>query len=694
MAELLLELFSEEIPARMQARASDDLKRLVTEALKDAGLTFDKAEAFATPRRLALVVDGLPLAQPDVREERRGPKVDAPDKAVEGFLKSVGLTRDQVTEVEDKKKGRHLLAVIEREGRPTAEVIAEIVPTVIRSFPWPKSMRWGDGVLTWVRPLHSILCVLDGVPVTFDVDGVEAGATTAGHRFMALEPFEVSEFADYQAKLRDAKVVLDPRERKLDITEQLDLYAQENGLIPIEDDGLINEVAGLVEWPVVLFGAFDPAFLKVPEEALISAIRTHQKYPMFRDRASGTLAPKFAVVANLEAKDGGAAIVAGNERVLSARLADTKFFWDQDLKAGLASRVPALNEIVFHEKLGTLGDKVDRVGALAVELCHYVPGADRNLVRSAARLAKADLTAEMVGEFPDLQGVMGRYYALADGEDTAVADAIADHYRPQGPGDACPTAPVSVAVALADKIDTLVGFFGIDEKPTGSKDPFALRRAALGVIRLILENKLRLPLTEAIEKSEFFYEEMVSGRVGVFSPEPLVAFFADRLKVHLREQGVRHDLITAVFALSGEDDLVRLLARVKALQSFLETDDGTNLQAAYKRATNIVRIEEKKDDASYAGAVDPALLEQGEEKALADQLARATEGASATIADERFADAMSALAKLRGPVDAFFDEVTVNCDDPDVRRNRLHLLSQIRATLDQVADFSKIEGAT
>ncbi len=682
MAELLLELFSEEIPARMQARAAEDLKRLVTGALKEAELDFEKAESFATPRRLALVVDGLPLAQPDVREERRGPKVDAPEKAIEGFLNSVGLTRDQVTEVEDKK-GRYLMAVIEKQGQPTADVISEAIPGVIRAFPWPKSMRWGDGSLTWVRPLHSIVCILDGQAVAFEIDGVSAGATTAGHRFMAPEPFEVADFADYKAKLRDAKVVLDPQERKLDITEQLDLYAQDNGLVPIEDVGLIDEVAGLVEWPVVLFGEFDPAFLEVPEEALISAIRTHQKYPMFRDRQTGRLAPKFAVVANLEATDGGKAIVAGNERVLSARLADTKFFWDQDLKAGLASRVPALNEIVFHEKLGSLGDKVDRVGALAVEICQYIPDADRNLVRGAARLAKADLTTEMVGEFPDLQGIMGRYYALKDGEDPAVADAIADHYRPQGPGDTCPTAPVSVAVALADKIDTLVGFFGIDEKPTGSKDPFALRRAALGVIRLILENDLRLPLSTAF----------AAAGAGADVSAELVAFFADRLKVYLREQGVRHDLITAVFALSGEDDLVRLLARVEALQSFLETDDGANLQAAYKRATNIVRIEEKGDDMSYAADVDTALLSQDEEKALHTQLVQATEGAASALADERFEDAMAALAALRGPVDAFFDEVTVNCDDADLRRNRLHLLSQIRATLDQVADFSKIEGA-
>ena len=708
MAEFLLELLSEEIPARMQARAAEDLKRLLTEKLKAAGLEFTKADAFVTPRRLALVIDGLPVAQPDVKEERKGPRVDAPAQAIDGFLRSTGLTRDQLTEVEDKK-GTFLVAVIEKQGGATADVIAQLVPEVIRSFPWPKSMRWGAGSLTWVRPLHSIIALFGGTVVPFEVDGVASGDSTVGHRFLAPARFAVTDFADYKAKLRKAFVIVDPRERKLDISEHLDLYGQQNGLLPIEDDGLFDEVAGLVEWPVILVGNIDTAFMDVPPEALISAIKTHQKYPMFRDR-EGNLAPRFAIVSNLAAKDGGKAIIAGNERVLSARLSDTKFFWDLDSKTSLESRLPALEEVVFHEKLGTLGEKVRRVTALAVELSRSIPGADPEKAREAAGLAKADLRTEMVGEFPELQGIMGRYYALAEGKSAEVAEAIADHYRPQGPGDKCPTAPVSVAVAMADKIDTLVGFFAVGEVPTGSKDPFALRRAALGIIRLILENNLRLSLRSAIGSARHPYaalpavkkyvDELAKGeavedtvRVVLRESEfKVVEFFADRLKVYLREQGVRHDLITAVFALSGEDDLVRLLDRVKALQSFLDTEDGVNLLAAYKRATNIVRIEEKKDGASYDGAADYEQLAQEEEKVLHARLADAMHAAEISVKDERFTDAMAALAGLRRPVDAFFDHVTVNAEDADLRRNRLLLLSQIRATLNQVADFSKIEG--
>ncbi len=680
MAEFLLELLSEEIPARMQARAAEDLKRLVTEKLKAAGLEFTRAETCVTPRRLALVIDGLPVAQPDVKEERKGPRIDAPAQAIDGFLRSTGLTRDQLTEVEDKK-GTFLVAIIEKQGGATADVIAQIVPEVIRAFPWPKSMRWGAGSLTWVRPLHSIVALFGGAVVPFNVDGIASGASTVGHRFLSPARFDVADFADYKKKLRAAFVIVDPRERKLDISEHLDQYGQQNGLLPIEDDGLFDEVAGLVEWPMILVGNIDTAFMDVPPEALISAIKTHQKYPMFRDRA-GKLAPRFAIVSNLVAKDGGKAIIAGNERVLSARLSDTKFFWDLDRKSTLESRVPALEDVVFHEKLGTLGEKVRRVAALAVELAKSIPGADPDLARQAAGLAKADLRTEMVGEFPELQGIMGRYYALAEGKPAEVADAIADHYRPQGPNDTCPTAPVSAAVALADKIDTLVGFFGVDEKPTGSKDPFALRRAALGVIRLVLENGLRLRLLDVFQGAGASSDTALQ----------LLDFFADRLKVYLREQGVRHDLITAVFALSGEDDLVRLLDRVRALQGFLDTEDGANLLAAYKRATNIVRIEEKKDSASYDGAADAQRLVQEEEKLLHVRLADAMKDAEADVRDERFTDAMTALAGLRRPVDAFFDHVTVNAEDPDLRRNRLLLLSQIRATLNKVADFSKIEG--
>ncbi|MEN3950844.1 glycine--tRNA ligase subunit beta [Iodidimonas sp. SYSU 1G8] len=680
MAEFLLELLSEEIPARMQARAAEDLKRLVTEKLKAAGLSWTRADAFVTPRRLALVIDGLPVAQPDVREERKGPRTDAPQQAIDGFLRSTGLSRDQLTEVEDKK-GTFLVAIIEKQGGATADVIAQIVPEVIRGFPWPKSMRWGSGGLTWVRPLHSIIALFDGAVVPLEIDGIASGDSTVGHRFMAPQRIEVSDFADYKSKLRAAFVIVDPRERKLDISEHLDQYGEQHGLKPIEDDGLFDEVAGLVEWPVVLVGDIDTAFMDVPPEALISAIKTHQKYPMFRD-PRGNLAPRFAIVSNLAARDGGKAIVAGNERVLSARLSDTKFFWDQDRKATLESRLPALEEVVFHEKLGTLGDKVRRVAALAGELAASIPGADPALARQAAGLAKADLRTEMVGEFPELQGIMGRYYALAEGKPAELAEAIADHYRPQGPNDQCPTAPVSVAVAMADKVDTLVGFFGVDEKPTGSKDPFALRRAALGVIRLVLENGLRLRLLDTFQAAGASSDTALQ----------LLDFFADRLKVYLKEQGVRHDLITAVFALSGEDDLVRLLDRVKALQGFLDTEDGANLLAAYKRATNIVRIEEKKDSVSYDGAAEYERLAQEEEKLLHARLADAMAQAETAVREERFTDAMAALAGLRRPVDAFFDHVTVNAEDPDLRRNRLLLLSQIRATLHRVADFSKIEG--
>ena len=678
MAELLLEILSEEIPARMQLRAAADLARLVSDALKKEGLTVERCEAFATPRRLALVIDGLPTAQPDIREELKGPKVGAPDKAIEGFLGSVGLTRDQLVETETKK-GTFLMAIIEKTGRPTTDVIADIVPNVIRSFPWPKSMRWGSGTLAWVRPLQGILCLFDGEVVHMDVDGTVSGNRTIGHRFMGTESFAVDDFADYEAKLADGKVTLRTDDRKKVIAEGVAAAAAAQGLSPIEDAGLLEEVAGLVEWPVVLMGDIDQDFMDVPEEALISAIKKHQKYLTFRNPQTGKLAPHFAVVANLEAYDGGDAIVAGNERVLRARLADTKFFWDQDLKNTLESRVAALDDIVFHQKLGTVGDKVRRVAELAKEIAPQV-GADAEKAFRAAGLSKADLTTGMVSEFPDLQGLMGSYYAVQDGEDAAVAAAVGDHYKPQGPGDTCPTAPETIAVSLADKIDTLVGFFNIDEKPTGSKDPFALRRAALGTIRLVLENNLRINLQGLFDAAGS------QGNIG------LMDFFADRLKVHLREQGVSHDLVTAVFALGGEDDLVRLINRVNALQAFVTTEAGADLLSAYTRATNIVRIEEKKDDTRYNGDVDASKLVQEEEKVLFADLGAAVATAQGALAKESYDDAMAAIAALRAPVDAFFDKVTVNAQDADSRANRLRLLSQIQSTLNQVADFSQIEG--
>ena len=678
MAELLLEILSEEIPARMQLRAADDLARLMGDALKKEGLAFDRCQAFATPRRLALVIDGLPTAQPDIREERKGPRVDAPEKAIDGFLGSVGLSRDQVVEMETKK-GTFLMAVIEKAGRPTADVIADIVPEIIRNFPWPKSQRWSSGTLNWVRPLQGIVCLLDDTVIDLEVDGTHSGNATLGHRFMAPGDITVSGFDDLEAKLNASKVILRTADRKQMIADAIASECATRGLDPIEDDGLLTEVAGLVEWPVVLMGSIDQASMDVPEEALISAIKKHQKYLTFRDPKTGKLAPYFAVVANLEASDGGAAIVDGNERVLRARLADTKFFWDQDLKNTLESRVGALDSIVFHAKLGTVGDKIRRVAGLAGYIAELI-GADAPKASRAASLAKADLTTGMVGEFADLQGLMGQYYAVQDGEDAAVAAAIGDHYKPQGPGDSCPSAPETVAVALADKIDTLVGFFNIDERPTGSKDPFALRRAALGVIRLVLENNLRIDLPSLLEKAG------ADGDVG------LMGFFADRLKVHLREQRVRHDLVSAVFALGGEGDLVRLMARVNALQGFIETDAGADMLAAYRRAANIVRIEEKKSETSFDGSVEEAALKQDEEKTLFAELGKAVGASSKAVGQEAYADAMAAIATLRGPVDAFFDKVTVNADDPALRKNRLKLLSSIGSTLDQVADFSVIEG--
>ena len=693
MPELLLEILSEEIPASMQKRAAADLMRLVTDGLKKSRLEFDSADAFATPRRLTLVVAGLPEQQPDMREERKGPKVGAPDKAIEGFLRSVGLDSLEQCEKRDAGKGEVWFAVIERSGEPTTNVLADIINDVLVKFPWPKSMRWGAETHRWVRPVESILCVFDGSTVAgVAFNNVSAGATTAGHRFLSPDRFEVTDFSDYRGKLAAAHVMLDPSERRATIAVSLQKLAEGEGLTVNDDPGLLDEVSGLVEWPVGLLGTIDADFMDLPAEALTSSMRAHQKY-FALSNADGSLAPRFGFVANMTASDGGAAIVAGNERVLRARLADAKFFWDQDRRTPLADRTPALEAITFHAKLGTVAEKVQRVAALANDLTESIPDATRDAARSASLLCKADLATGMVGEFPDLQGVMGRYYALHDGESSAVADAIADHYSPLGPNDRCPTAPVSVAVALADKIDTLVGFWLIDERPTGSKDPYALRRAALGVIRLILENSLRLNLLAAFGGAMRFYAD--EGVVAEQDPESVTAdlldFFADRLKVHLRESGVRHDLISAVFAMGGEDDLVRLMARVEALGGFLAGDDGENLLIAYRRAANIVRIESKKDKSEYDGAVSTDLLAQEEERALFENFAAARSGAEDAIAAERFDSAMESMAKLRHPVDAFFDKVTVNADDAELRENRLRLLSQFGTTLNQIADFGLIE---
>ena len=691
MAELLLELLSEEIPARMQDRAAADLERLVCERLGKAGLKFESARAFATPRRLALVVDGLPTAQPDVTEERKGPRADAPEKAIAGFLKSVGLTRDQVEERETPK-GTALFAVIEKRGRPTAEVLAGLLPEALGALGWPKSMRWGDHPDRWVRPVHGLLCLFDGAVVPFGFGPLSTEGTAVGHRFMAPKSFAVTDFDDYREKLCAAYVMLDAAERRAVIEQDAALKAKAEGLAVTPDAALIAENAGLVEWPMVLAGAIDLDYMDLPAEVLTTAMRSHQKYFTLTD-ANGKMAPRFLMVANAIAGDGGKQIVAGNERVLRARLADAKFFWDTDRKRSLESRVADLDGVTFHAKLGTLGDKAQRIEALAVEIAKHVPGAGADAVGAAARLAKADLTTGMVGEFPELQGIMGRYYALADGQPAEVAETIAEHYAPQGPADACPSAPVSVCVALADKVDTLAGFWAIDEKPTGSKDPYALRRAALGAIRLTTENGLRIPYIGVFGTAFGAHFSALGVDADASLGLELLGFFADRLKVHLRESSVRHDLVSAVFALGGEDDLVRLLARVDALGAFVASEDGEHLLTAYRRAANIVRIEEKRDGVSYDGAaVASELLREADEIAVAERLASVSESTTAALEREEFATAMAAMATLRGPVDAFFDNVTVNCDDADLRRNRLLLLGQIRATLDRVTDFSKIEG--
>lgn len=689
MAELLLEIFSEEIPARMQAGASEALLKLVSDGLTANGLAFDGAKSFVTPRRLVVVVEGLPVAGPDVSEEKRGPRVGAPDAAMDGFLKSTGLSLDQL-EKRDTGKGEFWFAVINRKGRPSAQVIGEIVPAAMANFPWPKSMRWGANPQRWVRPIQSILCLFDGAVVPVSFGPITASDTTCGHRFLAPDRFQVKDFADYAAKLAQAKVVLDPVERRHAILSQAEACAEREGLTLKADDGLLAEVTGLVEYPNVLVGSIDDKFMGVPQEVLITSMRAHQKY--FSLLKDGKLAPRFLVTSNMATTDGGKAVVAGNERVLRARLSDAAFFWETDKKARLDSRLGKLAERLFYAKLGTMADKVSRMAVLARHLTAFVQGASAEDAERAARLAKADLSTEMVGEFPELQGIMGRYYALIDGEKPEVADAIAQHYSPLGPSDMVPTQGVAVCAALADKVDSLVGFFAIDEKPTGSKDPFALRRAALGIIRLVVENGLRIPLFTFFQFAHAQYQP------GQLSGDPrqvandLLEFFADRLKVHLREKGVRNDLINAVFALGDEDDLVRLLARVDALGQFLSSDDGANLVIAFRRAANIVRIEEKKDGVTYAGAPDETGLVEAEEKALAAALSPMRARLAQALKAEDFTGAMAALASLRNPLDAFFDKVTVNATDPALRVNRLKILAEIGAAMGEVADFSKVEG--
>ncbi len=689
LGELLLELHSEEIPARMQQRAAEDLQRLVTDGLRQASLGFTDATAYCTPRRLALVVKGLPRAQSDIREEKKGPRVGSPDQAVQGFLRSAGLTSLEQCEKRDTGKGEFWFAVIEKQGRATAEVLQELLPTALAALPWPKSMRWADHSLRWVRPLHSILCLFEGQVVPFSFGHLKSGDSTHGHRFMAPKRLVVRDAADWLRSLRGAYVEPDFNARRELILKDAAFAAGNEKLTLVDDPGLADEVAGLVEQPVVLLGAIPQAFMDVPREVLTTAMRTHQKYFSLND-AEGRLAPRFVIVANTLTNDGGKQVVAGNERVLAARLSDAKFFWDQDRKQRLDSRLPGLKDIVFHAKLGTLAEKSARIERLAFEIAGLV-GADTKLARRGAELAKADLLTGLVGEFPELQGIMGRYYARHDGEAEAVAEAIAQHYSPQGPADSCPSNPVAVSVALADKIDILTGFFAIDEKPTGSKDPYALRRAALGVIRIILENKLSLALKPLFASALSLHS--AKAEAGRDVPDELLRFFVDRLKVFLREKGVRHDVISAVFAIGGDDDLLRVVAKAEALGAFLASQDGGNLLTAYRRANNIVRAELKKTPDLPLADVAEGFLNQIEEKALAACLAEIGRAEGAGSGDAAgFAKYLAALALMRQPVDAFFERVTVNAEDAALRRNRLSLLAAVAGSMDRIADFSQIEG--
>jgi glycyl-tRNA synthetase beta chain len=686
--ELLLEILSEEIPAGMQRRAITELTGLLRDKLAAAEIPAADLRGYVTPRRLAVIAEGVPTTQPDRIEERRGPRVGAPRPAIEGFLRSAGIASIEKCEVRDTGRGEFYFAAVKHSGRPAAEVLPDLIKAAISELPWPKSMRYPASSLRWVRPLTSVVSLFDGEVLPIALDQVPVGRVTQGHRFLSPGKISVNDADEYVARLSDAHVVLDQDHRKAKIEEDLLHAAAAAGVALKPDPGLVDEVAGLVEFPVVLAGAIEAEFMSLPPEVLATAMRTHQKYFSCL-QPDGAPAPRFLFVANNQASDGGATIIAGNERVLRARLADARFFWDQDRRLPLHSRIAALSARVFHAKLGSLLDKVQRMELLAEFLVPYVPGADPVRSQRAVRLAKADLSTGMVGEFPELQGTMGRYYALHDSEHSLVAEAIADHYSPIGPSGACPSAPDSIVVALADKIDSLVGFFAIGEKPTGSRDPFALRRSSLGAIRLILENDLRLPLAAAFRRAH--------SNLGPGFADPtgeLLDFIAERLRVHLREQGIGYDLIAAVFSTRGEreDDLVRLLARVAALRAFLGSEDGTNLLTAFRRATSIVEIEERRDERTYDGEINQALLRQDAERVLARRLAEVDYEAGTFLKREEFEMAMSELARLRRPVDDFFDKVTVNCDDPGLRENRLRLLSRIRATLNSVADFSQLEG--
>lgn len=695
MSQLLIEIFSEEIPARMQQGGARDLERLASDAFKKAGLTWDSLVVHGGPRRLTLAVEGLPTATPDLNEELKGPKTSAPAQALEGFLRKTGLTQDQLTE-----RDGVWFAEVSQKGRATTEVVAETLETIFRTMAWPKSQRWGSNSFRWVRPIHRIIALFDGVVIPYELDlgstiGAEskkivASNVTEGHRFMgSTEPFEVTDFADYQAKLTANYVVLSYEDRKAKVLDGAKAVCAARGLELVEDIGLLDEVAGLAEWPTPILGDMDPQFLALPPEVVRLSMKVHQKYFAVRTPGAEGLAPHYVVVANVEASDGGKALAAGNSKVLSARLSDGQFFWEEDQKVGFDVWNDKLKGVTFHAKLGTMAERVDRIVGKFYDLAE--PAAvDAAASREAATLAKADLASGMVGEFPELQGIMGGYYARLAGKSDAIADAIRDHYKPQGPADSVPSAPVTVALALADKLDTLAGFFAIDEKPTGSKDPFALRRSALGVIRLILDNGLRLSLkTQIAGAMQLLRNQTIAVAEG--SDGELLAFFADRLTVLLRDQGKRHDLVDAVFAL-GDDDLVRIVRRVEALDAFLATDDGANLLAGYKRASNILRAEEKKGPVPI-GMVQTGLPGQPEaETRLAMAAAKAADAVDAALDAEDFAAAMTALAGLRGPVDAFFTDVLVNSDVAEERDNRLKLLGQVRAVMAKVADFGQVAG--
>ena len=751
MPDLLIELFSEEIPARMQARAADDLRKRVTDGLVEAGLTYAGAQAFSTPRRLTLAIDGLLAESPTVTEERKGPRVDAPEKAIEGFLRGAGVTRDAL-EVRDDKKGQVYFATITKPGRPADVIVAEVLESVIRNFPWPKSMRWGSGSLRWVRPLHSILCILTDDAgevrvVDMDVDGIKAGDSTQGHRFMGAGRVAVTSFDDYEAKLKRAKVILDAKERADHIWQDATNQAFAAGLEVVEDQGLLAEVAGLVEWPVVLMGQIDQEFLDLPPEVLQTSMKEHQKFFSVRNPKTGRI-ESFVTVANIETADDGATILAGNQKVLSARLADAKFFWLNDLRVardGMGDWIDQLKNVTFERQLGTQAARIARISALASDIAPDV-GAQPDLAQQAARVAKADLSSEMVYEFPELQGLMGRYYAEAAGLPAEVAAACEQHYAPLGPSDDVPTAPVSVAVALADKLDTLTGFWAIDEKPTGSKDPFALRRAALGVIRIILDGGYRVKLDKFIDaqllrhKISLNHAHATEGEIdtleeildevaehGVFgaafhavmdrlqgkdgAPDTgdgsllrtvgnlvpdlstdLLAFLHDRLKVYLRDQGLRYDVIDACLTLDGGDDLALIVARAKALSEILATENGENLVQGFKRANNILTQAEDRDGVEYSFGPDPKFAEVSEEKALFTALDKAEADIAKANAAEDFTGAMAAMAAMRPAVDAFFEAVQVNTDNQVVRRNRLNLLGKIRDICLQAADLTKLEG--